>query len=83
MYSLYKIGGAFMNKNIYYYLNLEYSLVIERDDDGSYFAEYPDLKGCMTCGDTIAEVEKLAKNAKFVWLEAALKKNIPILEPKN
>ena len=72
-----------MNKNIDYYLKLKYPLVIKQDDDGTYFAEYPDLEGCMTCADTINEVTKLAEDAKLAWLETALENNISIPEPKE
>jgi len=72
-----------MNNTLEYYLNLKYPLAIKQDDDGSYFAEYPDLKGCMTCGDTLVEVSQLAEDAKQAWLETAIENNIEIPEPKS
>lgn len=36
----------------------EYLVVIERAGDGSFSAYAPDLPGCVSCGDTIAEVQK-------------------------
>jgi len=72
-----------MNNTLEYYLNLKYPLSIKQDDDGSYFAEYPDLKGCMTCGDTLVEVSQLAEDAKQAWLETAIENNIEIPEPKS
>lgn len=72
-----------MIKDLKYYLNLKYQLTIKQDDDGTYFAQYPDLKGCMTCGDTIIEVSELAEDAKRAWLETALEENIQIPEPKK
>lgn len=32
-----------------------FTVVIERDEDGKYAAEVPDLKGCYTEGDTETE----------------------------
>ena len=72
-----------MNKNLEHYLHLSYELVIRQDDDGSYFAHYPELKGCMTCGNTIAEASQMAEDAKRAWLETALEEGIPIPEPKK
>lgn len=72
-----------MKKNIDYYLSLKYPYTILEDDDGSYFVEYTDLKGCMTCGDTLDEALELAKDAKKAWLETALEEGIHIPEPKE
>jgi predicted RNase H-like HicB family nuclease len=33
-----------------------FTVVIERDEDGMYVAEVPDLKGCYTQGTTLDEV---------------------------
>jgi predicted RNase H-like HicB family nuclease len=44
------------------------SIVIEKDDDG-YFAYSPDLKGCMTQGDTYEEVMKNMREAVDGYLE--------------
>src|SRR5438128_2480971 len=35
---------------------MDYAVVIERADDGSYSAYVPDLPGCVACGDTRDEV---------------------------
>jgi predicted RNase H-like HicB family nuclease len=66
-----------------YYLNLKYDLVIKQDDDGSFFAFYPDLPGCMTCGNTLIEVSELAEDAKKSWFEVAIADNMKIPEPKS
>jgi predicted RNase H-like HicB family nuclease len=31
---------------------VDYTVVIEKADDGSYSAYVPDLPGCVSCGDT-------------------------------
>ena len=33
----------------------EYYVVIDRDEEGQYFAYVPELPGCQTCADTIDE----------------------------
>lgn len=38
-----------------------FTVIIERDENGVYIAEVPDLKGCYTQGDTVEEVLKNIK----------------------
>jgi len=40
-----------------------FTVVIEKDENGTYVAEVPDLRGCYTQGDS---VEKVMKNIKEV-----------------
>lgn len=69
-------------KNLEYYLSLPYKLEILPDiEDGGYVATYPDLPGCITCGDTLDTVISNATDAKKVWLEAAIEDGITINEP--
>ena len=35
-----------------------FTVIIEKDEDGIYVAEVPDLKGCYTQGATVEEVQK-------------------------
>lgn len=70
-------------KNINYYLQLKYPLTIIQDDDGSFFVEYHDLKGCFSVGSTLEEASQMINEAKLAWLETALENNIPIPEPKD
>ena len=64
------------------YLALSYRMEIIRDnDEGGFVASYPDLPGCITCGETEEEALKNALDAKKAWLEAALEENIEIPEP--
>ena len=66
------------------YLAMSYRLEIVRDDaEGGFVASYPDLPGCITCGENEEEAVKNALDAKKVWLEAALEENIEIPEPDS
>ena len=66
------------------YLALSYRMEIIRDsDEGGFVASYPDLPGCITCGETEDEALKNALDAKKAWLEAALEENIEIPEPDS
>ena len=66
------------------YLALSYRMEIVKDsDEGGFVASYPDLPGCITCGETEEEALKNALDAKKAWLEAALEENIEIPEPDS
>ena len=66
------------------YLALSYRMEIIRDsDECGFVASYPDLPGCITCGETEEEALKNALDAKKAWLEAALEENIEIPEPDS
>lgn len=63
-----------------YYLSLRYQIVLRPEEDG-WSASIPDLPGCMGAGDTIADALAMLEDAKSSWIEASLKKNLPIPEP--
>lgn len=69
-------------KDLNYYLGLKYPFTLEQDEDGSYFIEYPDLHGCMSCGATIEAAVKMGEDAKKCWIEAALRDGDFVPEPK-
>ncbi len=71
-----------MNRHLHYYLSLPYTIVLIPDaEDGSWFAELPELPGCMTYGDTQAEVLELIEDAKLTWIAARLELGLSIPEP--
>ena len=57
-------------KPLKYYLGLEYSFNAIADPDGGYVVVFPDLPGCMTQGDTLDEVRRMAEEARTLWIEA-------------
>ncbi|MCI5523814.1 MAG: toxin-antitoxin system HicB family antitoxin, partial [Spirochaetia bacterium] len=48
-----------------------------------FIASYPELPGCITCGETITEAVVNSENAKKEWLLAAIENNIEIAEPES
>ena len=69
-------------KTLDYYLSLPYKLEIIPDMvEGGYTARYPELPGCLTCGETLESVTANAAEAKRAWLEAALEDGLSINEP--
>ena len=66
-------------KTLEYYMSLPYRLEIIPDtEEGGYVASYPELRGCMTCGDTMESVAANAEECKREWLMAALEEGIEI-----
>jgi predicted RNase H-like HicB family nuclease len=61
---------------------LKYPFTMEQDNDGSFFIEYSDLPGCMTCGSTLEEALKMGEDAKKCWIESALADGAFIPEPR-
>ena len=69
-------------KSIVDYMSLPYRLeIVEDKSEGGYVASYPDLPGCLTCGDILEEVVKNADDVKREWLLAAMEEGIDIPEP--
>jgi len=66
------------------YMKLPYRMeIVEDTDEGGYIVSFPDLKGCITCADTIEAAVANAKDAKRAWLEAALEEELLIPEPDD
>ena len=71
-----------MVKTLNEYMEMPYKMeIIEDKDEGGFVASYPELPGCITCGDTIETAVANALDAKREWLEAAIEDGIEIYEP--
>lgn len=71
-------------KTLNEYLKMPYRMeLVEDPDEGGFVVSYPDLPGCITCGETVERAIANAQDAKKVWLEAALKEGIEIHEPDS
>ena len=71
-------------KTINDYINMPYKMeIVEDPDEGGFVVSFPDLPGCITCGETIEKAVENAKDAKKAWLEAALEEGIEIKEPND
>ncbi len=71
-----------MKKTLDYYMKLNYRMeIVEDRDEGGYVVSFPDLPGCITCGETIEDAVNNAADAKKAWIEAALEDNVDIKEP--
>ena len=64
-----------------YYMNLNYKMVIEKDDNGTFLLYFPELPGCITSGHTAEEAIRNAEDAKREWFTACLESNVTIPFP--
>ena len=70
-----------MMKTLEYYMSLPYKLeIIPDSDEGGYVASYPELRGCITVGDSLTAAAANAEDAKREWILAALEEGIEIPE---
>lgn len=66
-----------MMKTLNEYMAMSYRMeIVEDKDEGGFVVFYPDLPGCITCGETVETAAANALDAKRVWIEAALEEGI-------
>ncbi|MFW5990740.1 MAG: type II toxin-antitoxin system HicB family antitoxin [Candidatus Nanoarchaeia archaeon] len=47
----------------------KFNVLIEQDEDGTFIGRVPELKGCITQGDSLDELMKNMKEAVELYLE--------------
>ncbi|MEO8399717.1 MAG: type II toxin-antitoxin system HicB family antitoxin [Ignavibacteriaceae bacterium] len=63
--------------------NYNFTVVIDKDEDGNYLAICPSLQGCYTEGDTEDEAMESIKDAIRLHIEERLQNDEPIYEEVN
>jgi antitoxin HicB len=71
-----------MEKTIDYYMNLPYTIELQRDMEEGWFVRVKELQGCTSQGDTAEEAIAMIQEAMSLWLEVALEEGLPIPEPR-
>ena len=62
-----------MVKTLNDYLAISYRMeIVEDKDEGGFVVSFPDLPGCISCGETVESAVANAMDAKKEWLVAAL-----------
>lgn len=73
-------------KDLEFYLGQEYPVFLRplrEEEGGGWFAEIPDLPGCMSDGETREEALKNLDEAKRAWITAALEQGQKVPLPKK
>jgi antitoxin HicB len=71
------------NKPIGFYLSKKYPFLVHASEEGGYVAEIEELPGCLTQGDTLAEVEERIEEARRAWIEVAYEEGLEIPLPRT
>ena len=62
-----------MMKTLNDYLAMSYRMeIVEDKDEGVFVVSFPDLPGCISCGETVESAVANAMDAKKEWRVAAL-----------
>ena len=70
--------------NLNDYMKLKYPFEIIPDEiEGGFAIEYPDLPGCLSCGDTIEETIANGEDARYAWIGYAIDNNLEIPLPNS
>lgn len=73
-----------MMKTLNDYLEMSYRMeIVEDREEGGFVVSFPDLPGCITCGETLESAIANATDAKKTWIEAALEEGVEIPEPNS
>lgn len=71
-------------KTLEYYISLKYRMEIIPDTtEGGYAVKFPDLPGCLTCGDTVEQAMRNAEDCKRAWFAAEIEEGHEIPEPSS
>lgn len=64
------------------YMALPYRMELVADaDEGGYIVSFPELKGCISSGETVEQAVANADDAKREWIAAAMEDGYAIPEP--
>lgn len=70
-------------KNAEHYLNLPYTVVLRRDEEGDFVARVDELPGCAAHGKTEQEALEHLREAKDLWITACLEEGQLVPEPSK
>lgn len=70
------------DKNLSYYLALDYPIEVRTGSGGGYFVIHPDLDGCMAEGLLLEEAIANLADSRELWIEARLAGGYGIPEPR-
>ena len=64
-------------------MKLVYPACFYTEEDGGYSVEVPDLKGCITQGDTLEEAIQMAEDAALGWILTSVENNEELPKATN
>lgn len=67
--------------NITDYINLPYTIILKKDDEGDFVARIDELQGCVAHGKNEAEALQRLKGVQALWIEDCLDAQEPVPLP--
>lgn len=64
-------------------MKLVYPACFYQEEDGSYSVELPDLKGCISQGDSLEEAIQMAEDAALGWLLTSVEDGEDLPKPSD
>ncbi len=68
-------------KRLQDHLSLGYPFQVIAEPEGGYTIVFPDLPGCMSQVESLAEVGPVAEEIRTLWIETAYERGLEIPEP--
>ena len=62
---------------------MKFQVTVDRDEDGVWIAECPEIPGCISQGNTKAEVLTNVREAIRLCLEVRAERGLPLTVPLN
>ena len=59
-------------------MKIQYPVRVHKAEEGGYWAEFPDLPGCVTEGDTLKETLDNAREALSGWIASRFERNFEV-----
>ena len=59
-----------------------YPVILTKTQNGIWKGEFPDLEGCYTCGENLAEALYMAEEARLAaynWIDLELQEDSPVM----
>lgn len=72
-----------MDKDLEYFMNLNYKMEIAEDDESGYVLSYPELTGCITVAENLEDGIRNLKDARREWIIACLEDGTVIPSPNS
>jgi antitoxin HicB len=69
-------------KNVNDYMNLPYTIVVRKDDEGDYLATVEELDGCMAHGATKQEALENLEDVQRAWITECVENDLAIPAPR-
>jgi antitoxin HicB len=72
-----------LNANIASYMNLPFTIVLKKDDEGDYVSRIEELPGCVAHGNSEVEAVQRLRRMQQLWIRDCIEAGDKVPEPKE